>query len=108
MKIKFIIHWFHTPHDIYGNSYTYVVITDTRTGRKISSSDVPESNARLVAFYLNGQAHVHNYYWVESLVTKKQLKWWNPTYVSSDAETLAKAFMKEVRRRKAKPDGENL
>jgi hypothetical protein len=102
MKIKYIIQWFFTPHDRCGNSYTYVVVTDTRTGRRISSSDVPESNARLVAFYLNGQQHVNNYYFAESQISKKQLNYWNPSYLSSCPEVLAKALVKEIRRRKPK------
>jgi len=98
--IKFIIQWFHTPYDSSNNSYTYVVVTDTRTGRQISSTDVPESNARLVAYYLNGEEHVSNFYWAESTISKRQLKYWNTHYISSCPETLATAFLKEIRRRK--------
>ena len=100
MKIKFIIQWFYTPHNTSGNSYTYVVVTDTRTGRSIRSADVPQSNARLIAFYLNGKEHVNNFYMAESQISKKTLKYWDPPYLSSCPETLAKAFVKELRRRK--------
>ncbi len=103
MKIKFIIQWFYTPHDRNGNSYTYVVVTDTRTGRRISSSDVPQSNARMIAFYLNGHQHIQNYYFAESMITKKQLNYWNQSYLSSCPEELAVALVKEIRLSGANP-----
>ena len=100
MKIKYIIQWFYTPRDISGNVYSYVIITDTRTGRSIKSSDVPESNARLVAFYLNGKNHVNNYHFVTTELTKRQFKYYSPLYLSCDPEVLAAAMLKEIRRRK--------
>ena len=100
MKIKFIIQWFYTPHDTSGNSYTYVVVTDTRTGRSIRSSDVPQSNARLIVFYLNGKEHVNNFCFAETMFTKRQMKYYCPPYLSSCPETLAAAMVKEIRRRK--------
>lgn len=102
LKIKYVIQWFYTPHDYSGNSYTFVVVTDTRTGRSIRSSDVPESNARLIAFYLNGQQHEQNFIFTKTEMKKRQMKYYNVEYLSSCAESLAKAFQTEIRRRKSK------
>lgn len=100
MKYKYLISFNYKPRDRWGNVYSYVIVTCPRTGRSISSSDVPESNARLIAFYLNGKEHVQNYYWTETLHDSRQFNYLSPAYLSSCPETLAKAFMKELRRRK--------
>ena len=98
MKIKYIIQLFYTPRDINGNVYTFVRLTDTRTGRTMEVRDVPASNARSSPYYLNGCEHVQNYYFCETQLTKREFKWCikNVNYISSCADVLAQTFHGEI------------
>lgn len=104
MKIKYIIHWFFVPRDRSGNVYSYVAITDTRSGRTLLTHDVPESNATAIAFHLNGEEHKQNYYFAKSQITwqefKRLINSGTVPYVSSSPEDLATAFKKVLRSRK--------
>ena len=104
MKIKYIIQWFYTtPRNSSGNVYSFVRMTDTRSGRTLAAMDVPESNARVIPFWLNGGKWAQDYYFCSKQLSKREYKWFtdaNVKYISCDPATLAAAFLKEIRRRK--------
>lgn len=101
LKYEFIIHRLATNPDRYGNVSDYVVVTDVRNGRSISSTDVPHSNAHFTAYYINGKEHKQNFFFCETTLTKKQYRYYtqNVKYISCDSEVLAAAFIKERRKR---------
>lgn len=102
LKYEFIIHRLATNPDRYGNVSDYVVVTDVRNGRSIASTHVPESNARWIAYEVNGE-HKQNFLYFETTITKKQWTYYttNISYLSCDSKVLAAAFQKERRKRTA-------
>jgi len=96
MKIKYIIEFFKSVHDLNGNSYTAFKIIDTETGVSIDGTDVSSSTVEAVPFYLNGDAHVSNVYFTETTMKKreffrmvKEQKW---GWIANQAANIAEAF----------------
>jgi len=100
MKYRYIVHYIEADRD-----RNMFIITDTRSGRSLRGRHVPESNVRLAVYFLNGQEHKGNYYFVTTTVNVRQFKnWWvkNVPYVGSSPEDIAAAFLKMMKSRKSK------
>ena len=98
-SIKYIVHY------ISANQYdTMFIITDTRSGRRLQGIGAPKANVSLVVYYLNGQQHCQNYYFVETTVPVREFKaWWikGVEHVGSNPEDIAAVFTKMMKSRKA-------
>jgi hypothetical protein len=98
MKYRYIIHFIEADRD-----RNMFIITDTRSGRSLRGRHVPENNVRCSVFYLNGQEHKSNYYFVSTQVTLREFKnWWvkNVPYIGSSPEEIAAAFLKMMKSRR--------
>jgi hypothetical protein len=98
MKYRYIVHYIEASRD-----HNMFIITDTRSGRSLRGKHVPEANVRLVVYYLNGQEHKQNYYFVSGVVPVRHFKeWWvkNVPYIGSQPEEIAAAFIKMMKSRK--------
>jgi len=98
MKYRYIIHFIEADRD-----RNMFIITDTRSGRKLEGRCVPEANVRLAVYYINGQEHKQNYYFVITTVGLRQFQnWWvkNVPFVGTSPEEIAAAFLKMMKSRR--------
>ena len=100
--IKYVANWLYTPRDTSGNIYSYFVITDTGSGRRLMGRDAPESNVRGVIFELSGKEWKRNYIFTATEIPRRRFKYAvdNVSYVGTNPEEIADAFRKMMRSRK--------
>ena len=100
MKYRYIVHYIEADRD-----RNMFILTDTRSGRSLRGRNVPESNVRLAVYFLNGQEHKQNYYFVNTRTDIRNFKYWwvkNVPYIGSSPEDIAAAFLKMMKSRKSK------
>ena len=99
MKYRYIVHFIEADRD-----HKMFILTDTRSGRVLRGRCVPESNVRMAIYFLNGQEHKQNYYFVTSTVPVRQfINWWmknDVPYVGTQPEEIAAAFLKMMKSRR--------
>lgn len=103
-KIKFIITWNFTSNDRSENVYSYFSIVDTRSGRILMGKDVPESNLRGAAFWINGGEHKQNYCFISRQISWREFvnRTNNIEYIGCDSETIASGFKTMMKSRSPK------
>ena len=100
--IKYVANWLYTPRDTSGNVYSYFVITDTGSGRRLMGRDAPESNVRGTIFELSGKEWKRNYIFSTSQISSRSYDYAikNVPYIGTNPEEIASAFRKMMRSRK--------
>lgn len=97
MKYKYILHFVQSTA---GGSY--FTLADTRSGRTLSGSNVPESNARAVLYILNGNQHKQNFWQATTTLSSRQFKHYSEDipYIGCNPDDIAAAFRKMMKSRK--------